>query len=95
MRLVIFHTSCPLVHDSFWSLFICLFFSRGLVTRKIYMEQFIHRIDYVMTNSEGLITQTSVIEIKTFSRAHRKSSVDFIKSILLYKEDFKTSSEVR
>lgn len=88
MRLVVLHTICPLVRDSFWSLFICLFFSRGLVTRKIPMEQFIHRIDYVTANSEGLITQESVIKVRSFNREHRKSSVDFMKSILLHKENF-------
>lgn len=48
-----------------------------------------------MANSEGLISQKSVIKIKTFNRVHRKSSVHFIKPILLYKKDFKTSSPVR
>jgi hypothetical protein len=59
------------------------------------MEQFIHRVDYVTANSQGLITQKSVIKIKNFNREHRKCSVGFIKSISLYKEDLKTSCEVR
>lgn len=80
--------------DSF-GLYLFIFFFRGLITKKIHAEPFIHRIDYVTANSEGLITQKSVIKIKNFNRAHIKNSADFIKSILLYKEDFKTSSKVR
>lgn len=34
MRLVVFHTICPLVLDSFWSLFICLFFPEVLFPEK-------------------------------------------------------------
>lgn len=34
MRLVVFHTICPLVRDSFWSLFICLFFPEVLFPEK-------------------------------------------------------------
>lgn len=43
MRLVIFHTICLLVCVSF-GLYLFIFSPRGLVTRKKYMEQFIHRI---------------------------------------------------
>ena len=63
--------------------------------KKIHAELFIHMIEYVMANSEGLTTQKSVIKIKNFNRAHRKISADFMKSIFLYKGDFKTSSKVR
>ena len=82
-------------------LFVYFFFQgsyyqkKNKKTKNPHSEPFIHRIDYVMANSEGLITQKSVIKIKNFNRAHRKISADFMKSILLYKSDFKTSSKVR
>ena len=99
MRLVVFHTICPLVPDSFGLCLFVYFFSQGSYykkkKKKIHAELFIHRIDYVMANSEGLTTQKSVIKIKNFNRAHRKISADFMKSIFLYKGDFKTSSKVR
>lgn len=70
----------------FFLVFVYLFiFSRGLVTRKIHVEPFIHRVDYMTANSKGLITQKSVIKIKSFNREHRKSSVEFMKSIYFIK----------
>lgn len=58
--------------DSFGLCLFVNFFSRGFITKKIHAEPFVHRIDYVTANSEGLITQKSVIKIKNFNRAHRK-----------------------
>lgn len=70
----------------FFLVFVYLFiFSRGLVTRKIHMEPFVHWVDYVMANSKGLITQKSVIKIKNSNRECRKSSVEFMKSIYFTK----------